>query len=546
MGKPLPHVAARAEMYKEEDPSTGFSASVRAPTAVDPDWGFAYVAMLRASLCLFSNDVLGIEMGPHLFAWETLIQKYRKVAVNAARDHSKSTFFSYCYPIWRAWSEPGCEIYIFSKTLEQATEFLDIIVYGRNNLRGLVDIPELAHLVPSDRKVGSKTRLKKTDVRLTNGSRLRAIGYGKAIRGAHPKYIVLDDPLNDEDMWSETTRKKNIEYFKSAIVNMITPDGQCVVVGTPFHISDLYGWFRDNPKWVFRRFPGIITNKDGSQRAMFPWRWTLERLLDKKEEVGSVSFAREILCEPITDDIAIFPSYLWPPCRDKNLTLRPTRADLDARGLSVFMGVDIARSASVGTDFFVIFVVGRDHHGNRYLIDIRKWKGLSFNDQLKQIELAHRQYVADLVFIESNAMQQVWSDELRRTTDVPIKEFVTLATNKYPLDKGVPSLRILLENQKMILPIGDEYSRKVVAEFEREAQQFGYIDGKLQGIGAHDDQVMAWWFAEEAAKRGGFSFSMGDDEDDEAMNEMMGGDEDWEAEMLGDDKDFGDGGSLGL
>jgi len=26
----------------------------------------------------------------------------------------------------------------------------------------------------------------------------------------------------------------------------------------------------------------------------------------------------------------------------------------------------------------------------------------------------------------------------------------------------------------------------------------------------------------------------------------MGGDEDWEAEMLGDDKDFGDGGSLGL
>ena len=80
--------------------------------------------------------------------------------------------------------------------------------------------------MPSDRKVGSKTRLKKTDVRLTNGSRLRAIGYGKAIRGAHPKYIVLDDPLNDEDMWSETTRKKNIEYFKSAIVNMITPDGQ--------------------------------------------------------------------------------------------------------------------------------------------------------------------------------------------------------------------------------------------------------------------------------------------------------------------------------
>lgn len=554
MTRPLPHVAARAALHEEEEDPSGFSASVRAPSHVDPEWGHAYVAMLRESLCLFANDVLGVEMGPHLFAWEKLIQKHRKVAINAARDHSKSTFFSYCYPIWRAWSEPGCEVYIFSKTQEQAIEFLDIIIYGRNNLRGLVDIPELAHLVPQDRKLGSKTKLKKTDVRLTNGSRFRTVGYGKAIRGAHPKYIVLDDPLNDEDMWSETTRQKNIEYFKSAIINMVTPDGQCVVVGTPFHISDLYGWFRENPKWVFRRFPGILTDKKtGEQRPLFPWRWSLEALLDKKEEVGSVSFAREILCEPITDDIAIFPSYLWPPCYDKNLTLRPSRAELDARGLSVFMGVDIARSASVGADFFVIFVVGRDSMGNRYLIDIKrpatatgKSKGLSFNEQLDLIERTHRQYVADLVFIESNAMQQVWSDELRRTTDVPIKEFVTLATNKYPLDKGVPSLRILLENRKLILPYGDEYSRTVVNAFVKEAQQFGYIDGKLQGIGAHDDQVMAWWFAEEAAKRGGFSFSMGDEEDDGMMDELMGGDADWEAEMLGDDADFKDANSMGL
>lgn len=526
MAKPLPHVASRTA----EDGPRGSSASAHA----SPEWGFAYVQMMRQSICLFSNDVLGVEMGPHLFAWEKLILNFNKIAVNAARDHSKSTFFSYCYPIWRAWSEPGCEVYIFSKTLEQAMEFLDIIVYGRNNLKGLVDIPSLQHLVPKNRKAGSGDRLKKTDVRLTNGSRLRAIGYGKAIRGAHPKYIVLDDPLNDEDMWSETQRKKHIEYFKSAIVNMVPPDGQLCVIGTPYHVADLYGWLRDNPKYIFRRFPGILKDKHGNERALFPWRWTVEALKDKREEIGSVSFAREILCEPITDDIAIFPSYLFPPCYDKTITLRPSRAEIEARGLSVFMGIDIARSASVGADYFVIFIQGRDAKGNRYLIDIRKWRGLPFNDQLKQVELAHQRYLADLVFIESNAMQQVWSDELKRTTDVPIKEFVTLATNKYPLDKGVPSLRILLENQKIIIPRGDEYSVTTTDSWIKECTQFGFVDGKLQGIGEHDDQVMAWWFSEEAAKRGGFSFGFGSDDEAGEDEEMTGGSGNWESEMLGE------------
>lgn len=511
------------------------------PTA-SPEWSYAYVEMLKASLCLFAADILKLELGPHMLAWENLVDKHRKLAINAARDHSKSTFFSYAYPIWRAWSEPGCEVYIFSKTLDQAMEFLDIIVWGKNNLKGLVDIPGLSHLVPtgsaSKTSTGKATRLKRTDVRLTNGSRFRAIGYGKAIRGAHPKYIVLDDPLNDEDMWSDTQRQKHIEYFKSAIVNMVPPDGQICIVGTPYHVSDLYGWLRKNPKYEFRRFPGIITDKKtGKQKALFPWRWSLEALLDKKEEIGSVSFAREILCEPITDDIAIFPSYLFPPCQDETLSIKPTLAEIEARQLQVFAGIDIARSASVGADYFVIFVIGKDPMGNRHILDIQRFKGESFKRQLERVELMNAKYQPGLVFIEANAMQQVWSDELRRTTDVPVKEFVTLASNKYPLDKGVPSLRILLENEKLVIPYkNDGITRQTVDPWIEECTQFGFIDGKLQGIGEHDDTVMAWWFSEEAAKAGGFSFGFGD-EDDGADDEFMGGGSgdgfSWEEEMMG-------------
>ena len=70
------------------------------------------------------------------------------------------------------------------------------------------------------------------------------------------------------------------------------------------------------------------------------------------------------------------------------------------------------------------------------------------------------------------------------------------------------------------------------------------MEGKLQGIGIHDDTVMAWWFAAEAIKLGGFSFAFGD-EDGEANDGFDSDDdgEDYEAILLGDD-DERDGAKL--
>jgi hypothetical protein len=526
--------AAKAPVMRGEEHGT-FAFNIGSSSG-DPIWNRVYVEALKADLVFFAKEILGLEIGPHIVAWGDLVASHRRIAINAARDHGKSTIFTYAYPIWRAWSDPGCEVYLFSNTVEQAREYIDIIIYGRGNLKGMLDIPELQHLIPNqtDCRTDPRLRLNKEDVRFKKTySRIRSVGYGKSIRGRHPKYIVLDDPLNDEDMWSETTRKKNIEYFKSAITNMLPPDGQLIVVGTPYHAADLYGWLRQNPLYKFCRFPGLYTDSKGKERALFPWRYNVARLKERRTEIGGVAFAREILCQPISDDISIFPYTLFPPCFDHQAVCKIPGRQLHARGLRTYMGIDIARSSSVGADYFVIFVMAHDpKDGTHYVVDIRRSRGLAFRDQLDEIKLAAQIYEPDLIFIESNAMQQVYTDEMRRSTDLPVKEFVTLATNKYPLDRGVPGLRILLENRKIVIPRGDEESRKITDIWIDEAIQFGYIEGKLQGIGAHDDCVMAWWFVCEAIKHGGFSFAFGDDGDGD--DEEEGGGESWEQVMLGD------------
>lgn len=540
--RPLADVAAALEAdqqprARKKQPRPLLELVKRGPD--DPLWKAAYTRMLKSNLALFSKDILGLEIGPHIEEWSELVNQHDRLAINAARDHSKSTFFSYAYPIWRAWSHPGCDVYIFSSTLDGAMEFLDTIVYGNadQTLKGMIDVPELRHLVPTrdSMRTDPRQRLNKQDVRFTNGSRLRALGYGKKIRGRHPRYIVCDDILNDEDLSSETVRRKNIHYFQSAIVNLVHPEGQIILVGTPFHVADLWGYLRKNEVYEFRSYPAII-RKDGKERPLFPWRWTLAKLKRKLKEIGSVAFTREILCNPISDDISIFPSYLFPSLYDETFCMRPTQEKIREMGLSVFAGVDIAFSASVGADYFVIFVIGVDHLGNHYLLDIIRKKGEPFHKQLALIEWACQRYLVDLCHIESNQAQRVWPDEMKRSTDAPVKEFHTSAQNKYPLDKGIPGLRILLENKKVIIPRGDAYSIETTDTWMEECQAFGFVDGKLEGIGAHDDTVMAWWMAAEARKMGGFGFSMGPEdgeEGDDFFGEGGDDDESWEAVMLG-------------
>lgn len=531
----------------------GDAAGVAAATAdddahVEQSWR----ELLVGSLALFGHHVLGLEVADFALEWCEDIERYARLARLAPRDHGKSVWFTYAYPIWRAWGDPRCEVYLFSATLDQAMEFVDIILYGKNNLKGLVDIPELEHLVPNleDFRKNPRVRLNRADVVLTNGSRIRAAGYGKKMRGRHPKYVVLDDVLNDEDMWSEAVRKKNIAYFQSAISNMVMPSvqyadyfegGQCLVVGTPFAVNDLYGYLRDNASYNFRKYSAIIRD-GGVERALFPWRWSLEQLRAKRKEIGAVAFAREIECEPISEDMRVFPSHLFEPLYDKLLCLRPSKELLRARGIVAYGGVDIARSATVGADFFVIYVLGKDAQGGRYILDIVRSKGLPFRRQLEQIALVSDLYDCALVNIEANAMQQIYTQEMRRLTDVPVKEFVTLASNKYPLDRGVPGLRILLENEKLRIPRGDAYSIEMTDIWMGEMQSFGFVDGKLQGVGSHDDTVMAFWMAEEAARSGGFSFAFDEQRGSESFDqpEDKDGGEDYRDVLLGGRAERGD------
>lgn len=461
--------------------------------------------MLRSDLSYFAEEILNMEISDHHTQWSELVAKHNKLAIEAPRDHGKSFFFSFAYTIWRAYynwipptlhkykSIPRVSVgYIFSNTQDQAIKLLDNV---KNEIE---NNPLLAHLLPTVKDVWSKTEIK-----LANGAVIRARGWGVSVRGAHPVWVVCDDVLNDETIYSELTRNKQIDYFYSAVTPMLVPGGQLLVVGTPFHQQDLYQSLADNKAYKFFRSPALNEN----EQALWPGRYTRDMLLARKEEVGSVRFSREYLCIPISDESSLFPEKILVDCYDHSYEM-PTSLSADERkDIQIFCGVDLALSTTVGADYTVITTVGVDKFKNRWILDIRRKKGLSMTEQLREIEDVAHVYRPLKILIEDNAFQKVFRDELVRNTDLPIEGFTTTAHNKNSLERGVPSLQMLFENRKFVIPRKTERCRRITDVLVNELKCFTFVDGKLQGLGAHDDTVMSLWIASEACNSFRFDFS---------------------------------------
>lgn len=448
----------------------------------------------------------------HHERWSEIIRTQQFACIQSARGSGKTFFFNLAYLLWQAERNPGFEQdnygIVFSGSERQAQRILsDVKVEIEQN-------PKLAHLLPQNRQRNWGVEM----IQLANGHRIYSRGWGSKTRGNHPKYIVCDDVLNDEDATSALVRLKNIDYFLSAVKPMLDrPDAQLLVIGTPYHKQDLYGYLEQNPEFFFARFPAI--KDDGTPQ--WPEKFPLEALQREQRLQGKVRFAREYLCTPVSEGASLFPLGLFRngtaevPQVSLGWPRKRWDAELPGRIRSVFMGVDFAISKNVGADYTAIFVIGLDKHGNRWIMDIERGHGMDFMDQLGLIQSMANKYEPDLIGVENNQMQRIFEGELIRTTDLPIIGLHT-GREKSALENGIPYIATLLENGKYRIPRGDPSSIERTDLWISEMHSFTFDKGKVISIAEHDDTAMACFVAEKAAKAGHFSIGFGDTDEDAA------------------------------
>ena len=176
---------------------------------------------------------------------------------------------------------------------------------------------------------------------------------------------------------------------------MLIPGGQLIVVGTPFHQEDMYSDLTENPGYKFVRYTAYNDN----DVPLWPTRYPLDVLVQRREEIGSTRFAREYLCVPISDDSSLFPEKILFPCFDSQYEMPIQLTEEDRHGVQLFTGVDLAMSSSVGADYSVITTLAVDSYRNRWMVDIRRKKGLTLSEQLREIENVYRIYPRDMLLV---------------------------------------------------------------------------------------------------------------------------------------------------
>jgi hypothetical protein len=68
------------------------------------------------------------------------------------------------------------------------------------------------------------------------------------------------------------------------------------------------------------------------------------------------------------------------------------------------------------------------------------------------------------------------------------------ASEKKDLQMGVPGLLIQFQNRKWEFPYkAGSWLFEEMENFLGELEAFGWSEGKLQGVGEHDDTVMCFW-----------------------------------------------------
>ena len=467
-----------------------------------------------ANLTYFITSVIpDFQLSWHHLEWGELVQQHKKLCINAARDHGKSFYFSNAYAAWQLYryTRPRTRSYskrptaassnrgfLFSFSLQQGIDLMEI-------LKGTIEENDILkeRLFPQS----TANSWSATNIVCRNGARLTVKGFGSSVRGAHPYWIIVDDGLKDNVIYSSLQRNKSTDYFHSVIMNMLVPGGQIIVVGTPFHAEDLYGDLKTKNGWFVIEYPAIFP--DG--RILWPQRWSFKNLMDKKETQGSIIFSRENLCRPITNESSIFPMEILTRSllRMENYTLVDSREEFPVKFSKVVVGCDFAISANVGADYAVFSVWGIDElTDERWLLHLYREKGAKFFEQMNVLRRINSRFRPDLIVMENNTFQQIFV-ETADTEGMPVIGHTT-GIDKYDLKTGWPHLSTLFERGKIHIPIGNVYSQQVKDLIFQDLGSVAFTEKGLESVGSHDDISSSFWLADLAASRmtTGFKFDL--------------------------------------
>lgn len=359
---------------------------------------------VEAFAAMYLLHLLAVKVPPfHREMYKAANEGHRRLCITAPRSFAKSTVFSIIYPLYQICEGKMKKIMIMSETADLAKHWLRQI---KSELENNEFILEDFGSMKTDK--WSETQIICQNKSNGNKIEVRAKGCGSQIRGFRPDLIVFDDLENEDTVGSADQRDKVSEWFYGAAINTLEKDAQAIMIGTLLHPEALLRKVSENKTWKSMFFQAITKEGD----SLWPEKWPIERLLERKAEIGDRLFAAEYQNKPIISENPIFYEG-WFKSYD---SASPEFTEVSRKGLYTVLALDPAISQRDRADYSAIVTLSSDYETDN--IYVRRGgcvrHRLPTENTVNTLIRIYKQFNCKFAIIEATAFQRVIVDWLRR------------------------------------------------------------------------------------------------------------------------------------
>lgn len=278
-----------------------------------------------------------------------------------------------------------------------------------------------------------------------NQVRVTARGSNMKVRGLkyrhwRPDFALIDDLENDEAVMKPERREKLMKWVKMALMPaMASGNSQIAIVGTVLHGDSLLNNALEGKEgfqgWRRNRWGALNMREDGSMYSLWPSKFPVEDLVRMRDDptfekyLGPITFAQEMQNQAI-DETSRVVKRDWIYGTDDNrfiysLTAKEaqwtashppdTKSWLQTEIKQIIMAVDPAISEKTTADYFACIVIGIDHQGHIWQLDLFRDRIADIDRQVDIVLDMAQQWKPDKLKVESVAYQAGLARAIQRT-----------------------------------------------------------------------------------------------------------------------------------
>jgi len=465
----------------------------------------------KKNILPFMKHILGVDVYWFHKRWFSNWVLYRNMCNVAPRGCGKTYFFTGILPTWLAFSKPnyGKESKIFEEMIVAYNE-----VEAKRFLGQVRRFIEENQLLSNIMGGGTNTDWNKLSLETGNQSIIAGRSFSGHLRGAHLKYMAVDDVLNDD---SDVTP----EQMRLKINNVILPmlrrkRGKFNIVGTLFNEDDIYHYMEEKAKdpknkktrmfgfykiWVELDYESekvYICEYDAARNKINKFLDTgitdiydYEDLMLAKEQ-EPISFAREYECKIVSDADVPFPWEDLKACCNEKFSYRRINP---MSGMTYCSGLDSSNSMKKDADSTVLMIGYTDKLEKKDVVaDIYEDNFSAVPERLREITKRLKKWNNAHCLAEKNSMGETNIQFLNDKSGLRIEGITTSRESKIDFTEYAS---VKVKRHEVIFPYATlrdrEITDKLISQLAGVAEKRTRTGKRsFDGTTKHDDLYISF------------------------------------------------------